>query len=90
MTSCKFCAINRSSKSELTLPSTISKWMLWIWFGLDGTGVSQSVSSSLKKFTTQNIDVTIERLSLASRPHLDDYICILGQYAVLDNPRLYA
>ncbi|KAI0125915.1 nonselective cation channel [Xylariales sp. AK1849] len=21
---------------------TISKWMLWIWFGLDGTGVSQS------------------------------------------------
>jgi hypothetical protein len=24
-------------------PITISKWMLWIWFGLDGTGVSRSV-----------------------------------------------
>lgn len=24
-------------------PITISKWMLWIWFGLDGTGVSKSV-----------------------------------------------
>ncbi|KAJ3570049.1 hypothetical protein NPX13_g5863 [Xylaria arbuscula] len=23
-------------------PITISKWMLWIWFGLDGTGVSES------------------------------------------------
>ncbi|KAI1455649.1 nonselective cation channel [Annulohypoxylon moriforme] len=23
---------------------TISKWMLWIWFGLDGTGISRSVS----------------------------------------------
>ncbi|KAI5204728.1 receptor-activated Ca2+-permeable cation channel [Aureobasidium subglaciale] len=22
---------------------TISKWMLWIWFGLDGTGISKSV-----------------------------------------------
>ncbi|KAI0400513.1 hypothetical protein F4802DRAFT_479444 [Xylaria palmicola] len=24
-------------------PITIGKWMLWIWFGLDGTGVSASV-----------------------------------------------
>ncbi|KAL4939588.1 hypothetical protein BDV06DRAFT_224860 [Aspergillus oleicola] len=24
--------------------ATISKWMLWIWFGLDGTGIEQSVS----------------------------------------------
>jgi hypothetical protein len=23
-------------------PVTISKWMLWIWFGLDGTGIPQS------------------------------------------------
>jgi hypothetical protein len=23
---------------------TISKWMLWIWFGLDGTGIQRSVS----------------------------------------------
>ena len=23
--------------------ATISKWMLWIWFGLDGTGIEQSV-----------------------------------------------
>jgi hypothetical protein len=26
---------------------TISKWMLWIWFGLDGTGIQRSVSSPL-------------------------------------------
>ncbi|KAK2059841.1 nonselective cation channel [Colletotrichum caudatum] len=24
-------------------PVTISKWMLWIWFGLDGTGINESV-----------------------------------------------
>lgn len=24
-------------------PITISKWMLWVWFGLDGTGVQRSV-----------------------------------------------
>jgi hypothetical protein len=24
-------------------PVTISKWMLWIWFGLDGTGIPRSV-----------------------------------------------
>src|SRR6195952_973985 len=24
-------------------PITISKWMLWIWFGLDGTGIQRSV-----------------------------------------------
>jgi hypothetical protein len=24
-------------------PLTISKWMLWIWFGLDGTGINRSV-----------------------------------------------
>jgi hypothetical protein len=24
-------------------PITISKWMLWVWFGLDGTGISRSV-----------------------------------------------
>jgi hypothetical protein len=24
-------------------PITISKWMLWIWFGLDGTGIPRSV-----------------------------------------------
>ncbi|KAL2833522.1 hypothetical protein BJY01DRAFT_253486 [Aspergillus pseudoustus] len=24
--------------------ATISKWMLWIWFGLDGTGIERSVS----------------------------------------------
>ncbi|KAI6801236.1 receptor-activated Ca2+-permeable cation channel [Hortaea werneckii] len=24
-------------------PMTIAKWMLWIWFGLDGTGVQRSV-----------------------------------------------
>lgn len=23
-------------------PITISKWMLWIWFGLDGTGITTS------------------------------------------------
>ena len=23
-------------------PITISKWMLWVWFGLDGTGIQQS------------------------------------------------
>jgi hypothetical protein len=22
---------------------TISKWMLWVWFGLDGTGIQRSV-----------------------------------------------
>jgi len=26
---------------------TISKWMLWIWFGLDGTGIQRSVSITL-------------------------------------------
>jgi hypothetical protein len=25
-------------------PLTISKWMLWIWFGLDGTGIQESVA----------------------------------------------
>ncbi len=24
-------------------PITISKWMLWVWFGLDGTGIGRSV-----------------------------------------------
>ena len=24
-------------------PTTISKWMLWVWFGLDGTGIERSV-----------------------------------------------
>ncbi|MCJ1382862.1 hypothetical protein MMC17_005975 [Xylographa soralifera] len=24
-------------------PITIAKWMLWVWFGLDGTGISRSV-----------------------------------------------
>lgn len=24
-------------------PLTVSKWMLWVWFGLDGTGVQKSV-----------------------------------------------
>lgn len=24
-------------------PITISKWMLWVWFGLDGTGIQRSV-----------------------------------------------
>jgi hypothetical protein len=24
-------------------PVTISKWMLWVWFGLDGTGIEKSV-----------------------------------------------
>jgi hypothetical protein len=24
-------------------PITISKWMLWVWFGLDGTGIEKSV-----------------------------------------------
>ena len=24
---------------------TIAKWMLWIWFGLDGTGVQRSVET---------------------------------------------
>lgn len=25
-------------------PATIGKWMIWIWFGLDGTGISESPS----------------------------------------------
>ncbi|KAK1989516.1 nonselective cation channel [Colletotrichum cereale] len=33
-------------------PVTISKWMLWIWFGLDGTGINESVS-----FTSVNCQV---------------------------------
>jgi hypothetical protein len=28
-------------------PVTISKWMLWIWFGLDGTGIQRSVDFHL-------------------------------------------
>jgi hypothetical protein len=24
-------------------PATISKWLLWVWFGLDGTGIEKSV-----------------------------------------------
>jgi hypothetical protein len=28
-------------------PITISKWMLWIWFGLDGTGIQRSVDFHL-------------------------------------------
>jgi hypothetical protein len=24
-------------------PTTISKWLLWVWFGLDGTGIEKSV-----------------------------------------------
>jgi uncharacterized metal-binding protein len=24
-------------------PITISKWMLWVWFGLDGTGIQRSI-----------------------------------------------
>lgn len=27
----------------LHTPVTISKWMLWVWFGLDGTGIQRSV-----------------------------------------------
>lgn len=30
------------SKGDHT-PITISKWMLWVWFGLDGTGIQRSV-----------------------------------------------
>lgn len=26
-----------------TEPITIAKWMLWVWFGLDGTGIQRSV-----------------------------------------------
>jgi hypothetical protein len=33
----------RASSEEPISPITISKWMLWIWFGLDGTGVERSV-----------------------------------------------
>jgi hypothetical protein len=33
----------RAVDSEVIPPVTISKWMLWIWFGLDGTGIQQSV-----------------------------------------------
>jgi hypothetical protein len=28
-------------------PTTIGKWMLWIWFGLDGTGIQRSVDFHL-------------------------------------------
>jgi hypothetical protein len=28
-------------------PTTIGKWMLWIWFGLDGTGIQRSVEFHL-------------------------------------------
>jgi hypothetical protein len=37
----------RSAMDEPIPPVTISKWMLWIWFGLDGTGVEQSVNFHL-------------------------------------------
>ncbi|KAL4988561.1 hypothetical protein BDW68DRAFT_91377 [Aspergillus falconensis] len=29
--------------ADLPSSATISKWMLWIWFGLDGTGIERSV-----------------------------------------------
>ena len=32
---------------EATDPITISKWMLWIWFGLDGTGIPRSTEFHL-------------------------------------------
>ncbi|KAI9859810.1 MAG: hypothetical protein M1824_003590 [Vezdaea acicularis] len=28
---------------EAHRPVTISKWMLWVWFGLDGTGIQRSI-----------------------------------------------
>jgi len=39
----------RSNVSDENDPSpiTIAKWMLWIWFGLDGTGVTRSVDFHL-------------------------------------------
>jgi len=39
----------RSKVSEEDDPTsiTIAKWMLWIWFGLDGTGVTRSVDFHL-------------------------------------------
>lgn len=30
--------------TDLPNPITISKWMLWIWFGLDGTGIQEAPS----------------------------------------------
>lgn len=32
-----------SGSDKPHLPITISKWMLWVWFGLDGTGIQRSV-----------------------------------------------
>lgn len=34
--------LGRSTKLTIPKPVTISKWMVWIWFGLDGTGIQRS------------------------------------------------
>lgn len=36
-----------NESSEPTDSTTIGKWMLWIWFGLDGTGIQRSVDFHL-------------------------------------------
>jgi voltage-gated potassium channel Kch len=38
---------NRDRSHDAPDPATISKWMLWIWFGLDGTGIERSVDFHL-------------------------------------------
>jgi hypothetical protein len=37
----------RGAEDVPIAPITISKWMLWIWFGLDGTGIQRSVDFHL-------------------------------------------
>jgi hypothetical protein len=34
--------LGRNTKLTIPEPVTISKWMVWIWFGLDGTGIQRS------------------------------------------------
>lgn len=38
---------NQDGSRDAPDPATISKWMLWIWFGLDGTGIERSVDFHL-------------------------------------------
>ena len=64
--------------------------MLWIWFGLDGTGVQESVSCARDwSMTSANLRHP-GGLPLAPRADLDGHIRFSWQHSILDYPSIDA
>ena len=64
--------------------------MLWIWFGLDGTGVQESVSYA-RDWRMASADLRHSGgLPLASRTDLDGHIRFSWQHSILDYPSIDA